>query len=52
MSAGDACGEIAFNAGCGSIAAMMVVQPSYDTPSMPTRPLLLRTFLISQSMVS
>jgi hypothetical protein len=52
MSAGEACGEMARSAGCGSSAPMIVVQPSYDTPSMPTRPLFFGTFLSSHSIVS
>ena len=52
MSAGDACGEIALSAGCGSSAAMIVVQPSYEMPSIPTRPLFTGTFFTSQSIVS
>ena len=31
---------------------MIVVQPSYETPSIPTRPLLPGTFFSSQSIVS
>jgi hypothetical protein len=32
MSDGDACGDAALNAGCGSSSAIAVVQPSYETP--------------------
>src|SRR5438876_491010 len=52
MSAGDACGDAALSAGCGSSIAMTVVHPGYDTPFIPTLPLLCGTFLRSQSMVS
>ncbi len=52
MSAGDAWGEMAFSAGCGSRAPMIVVHPGYEIPSMPTRPLLSGTFASSHSMVS
>ncbi len=34
------------------MAPMMVVHPSYEMPSMPTRPLLRGTFFSSQSIVS
>ena len=52
MSAGDACGDTALSAGCGSSIAITVSQPGYDMPSIPTRPLLCGTFLSSQSIVS
>ena len=52
MSAGDACGDAALSAGCGSSIAIAVVQPGYDTPVMPTRPLLLGTCVSNQSMLS
>src|SRR6059058_2936601 len=52
MSAGDACGEAALSAGCGSSIAMTVSQPGYEMPSIPTRPLLPDTCASSQSIVS
>ena len=52
MSAGDACADAAFSAGCGSSSAIAASQPGSETPSMPTRPLLFGTFFSSQSIVS
>src|SRR5882762_4212032 len=51
-STGEACSLIALSAGCGFSNVMAVVRPSYDTPYIPTLPLLLETFFTSQSMVS
>jgi hypothetical protein len=40
------------SAGCGRSSVIAEVRPSYDTPNMPTLPLLLGTFLSSQSIES
>src|SRR3546814_10061255 len=45
-------GAITFSAGCGSNSAIAAVKPSYEEPTMPTRPLDSGTFFTSQSMVS
>ena len=47
-----ACGEAAFSAGCESMMLAEVKNPGYEIPQMPAFPLLLGTFLSSQSMVS
>jgi hypothetical protein len=52
MSAQVAWGEVALSAGWGSSMARMLVNPPYEIPSTPTRPLLPGTFFTSQSMVS
>ena len=52
MSAGDACGEAALSAGCGSSIAIKVSQPGYEMPSIPTRPLLPGTCASSHAIAS
>ncbi len=52
MSAGEAWGETALSAGCGSSIAIAASHPGYDTPVIPTRPLLSGTLRTSQSIES
>jgi hypothetical protein len=47
-----ACGEAALSAGCESMMLAEVKNPGYEMPHMPAFPLLLGTFLSSQSMLS
>lgn len=52
MSLGLACGLTALSAGCGSSIPIAAVHPGYDTPIIPTRPLLTGMFFVSHSIES
>lgn len=52
MSAQVAWGDVALSAGCISSIARIVVNPPYEMPNTPTRPLLSGTFLMRKAMVS
>ena len=45
-------GAATFSAGCGLTSAITTVKPSYELPSMPTRPFDSGTCFTSHSMVS
>ncbi len=45
-------GTAALSAGCGLTSAITTVKPSYELPTMPTRPFDSGTFFTSQSIVS
>jgi hypothetical protein len=45
-------GAATLSAGCGWTSAITTVNPSYELPSIPTRPFDSGTFFTSQSIVS
>ena len=52
QSACGACGDAALSAGCALTNAAAVKNPGYDTPHIPTRPVLRGTCASTQSIVS